>query len=150
MVPMVLTLQTAEGLHELACPPGACMDVGADVDCEIALDGAEILPRHCTLTRTGERRFRIKRLDQAAKFSVNGVEAPELEVEVPFLFGIGGETITLDLVMEDEAPVPTETSAEASASARVSRRGYLLQPPAIRLRVPEGVGEVRLQQSPGS
>lgn len=150
MVPTVLTFHTADGLHELACPLGACMDVGTDVECEIALDGAEILPRHCTLTRTGERRFRIKRLDEAAKFSVNGVEAPELEVEVPFLFGIGGETITLDLVMEDEAPVPTETSAEASSSARVSRRDYLLQPPTVRLRVPESVGEVRLQQSPGS
>lgn len=149
MVPTVLTLQTAEGLHELACPPGACMEVGADADCEIALDGAGILPRHCTLTRTGERRFRIKRLDDAAKFTVNGVEAPELEVEVPFRFGIGGETITLDLAMEDEAAVPAEVGAEASAAVRISRRGYLLQPPAVRLRAPGGIGEVRLQQNPG-
>ena len=148
MVPTVLTFHTADGLHELACPLGACMDVGTDVECEIALDGAEVLPRHCTLTRTGERRFRIKRLDEAAKFSVNGVEAPELEVEVPFLFDIGGETIKLDLTVEDEARVPAEASAEASSSARVSRRDYLLQPPTVRLRVPECVGEVRLQRSP--
>ncbi|MEZ5387274.1 MAG: hypothetical protein R3F13_17330 [Prosthecobacter sp.] len=158
MVPTVLTLHTADGLHELACLPGACIEVGTDAACEIVLEGSEILPRHCSLTRTGEQRFRIQQLDKAAKFSVNGVEAPELEVEVPFQFGISGETITFDLVFEEtgeELPTSSElpfASAsgedEARGALRAGRRDYLLHPLSVRPRVSENVGEVRLEAKP--
>lgn len=160
MVPTVLTLQTPDGLHELACPPGACIDVGTNAECEIVLDGAGILPRHCTLTRIGERRFRIKQLTADATFAVNGVEAPELEVEAPFRFGIGGETISFDLVEEDESaeaapvneppPSDDQPSEELRGPVRAGRRDYLLQPPVVRPRVPENVGEVRLESPPPS
>jgi len=160
MVPSVLTLHTADGLHELACPLGASIDLGTHIECEIVLEGAEIMPRHCALTRIGERRLRIKRLDDEAKFSVNDVEAPELEVDAPFRFGIGGETIMFDLVAEEESEAetraadslsePVATSEEAPGPQRAGRRDYLLQPGKLRPRVPEGVSEVRLPPVPES
>lgn len=157
----VLRLHSAEGLHELACPPDACIEVGSAPECDIVLEGATILPRHCRLRRVGETRFRIQRVAQAAWFTVNGVYGPDLEVETPFRFGIGAEEITFSLVMDGEEPsvldekekpgveAVTASVEQASVSQgpigmRANRRDYLLQPTAMRPRAGERVGEVVL------
>jgi len=164
MSPTVLRLHSSEGLHELACPPDASIEVGSAPECDIVLDGASILPRHCVLRRVGETRFRIQRAAQAAWFTVNGVYGPDLEVETPFRFGIGAEEITFSLVVEGEEPPVADghekpgaeevsaAVAEASVSegqngARANRRDYLLQPTAMRPRAGERVGEVVLEDA---
>lgn len=164
----VLRLHSSEGLHELACAEDACIDVGSAPECEIVLDGATILPRHCVLRRVGETRFRIQRATAEAWFTVNGVYGPDLEVETPFRFGIGAEEITFSLVMEGEEPpvldeeekqgaeaVPTAGQVEEALvsegqnGGRANRRDYLLQPTAMRPRAGERVGEVVLENDDG-
>jgi len=175
MPPRVLTLRSADGLHELACEMGSSIDLGSALECEVVLDGAAILPRHCVLRRIGERRFQISRAVPEARFTVNGVSAPELEVETPFQFGIGDELITFDLAAEGESlpelpawdepalmlgpvePVPTVGAVaekiapqqeEAHSSARPGRRDYLMLPAALRQRGGERLGEVLLDVPP--
>ncbi|OYW72089.1 MAG: hypothetical protein B7Z37_25880, partial [Verrucomicrobia bacterium 12-59-8] len=101
--------------------------------------------------RTGERTFQIIGVYAAAQFSVNGVTSSELEVNVPFKFGIGGEVFDVDLAEEVEAPLPETAVAgngngadEAAAGTRPSRRGYLLKPITLKPRAGERVGEVIL------
>ncbi|MDH4454382.1 MAG: hypothetical protein QE570_14500 [Verrucomicrobiota bacterium] len=163
MFPTVLTLRSADGLHELASELGSSIDLGSALECEIVLDGGATLPRHCVLCRTGERRFQISRAVPEARFTVNGVTAPELEVETPFQFGIGDEVIMFDLAAEGELlpelpawdePETPLFGAEARSGAvseelpqaahRPSRRDYLMQPTALRQRVGERLGEVLL------
>jgi TPR repeat protein len=163
MLTTVLTLRSADGLHELACELGSSIDLGSALECEIVLDGGATLPRHCVLRRSGERRFQISRAVPEARFTVNGVTAPELEVETPFQFGIGDEVITFDLTAEGELlpelpawnePEPPLVGTEARSSAlpeeppqaaqRPSRRDYLMQPTVLRQRVGERLGEVLL------
>lgn len=150
----VLRLHSAEGLHELACPADACIEIGSVPECEIMLEAATILPRHCVLRRVGETRFRIQRAAPEAWFTVNGVCGPELEVETPFRFGIGAEEITFSLIAEDEEPAEEATAAgppveepvsEEQNGARASRRDYLLQPTAMRPRAGGRVGGVVLE-----
>ncbi len=157
----VLTLRTADCLHELSCPMDASIDLGSSPECEIVLDGGAILPRHCVFRRVGEKRFRIQRVAPEAWFTVNGVYAPDLEVETPFQFSLGMEEIRFDLGVEGEEPpeqaedepsvaaavsdVPAE---ESQAVARSNRRDYLLQPTAMKPRAGERVGEVIVESSP--
>jgi hypothetical protein len=167
MLSTVLTLRSADGLHELACELGSSIDLGSALECEIVLDGVATLPRHCVLRRTGERRFQISRAVPEARFTVNGVTAPELEVETPFQFGIGDEVIMFDVAAEGELlpelpawdePEPPLVGAEAKngaipeeppqAAPRPSRRDYLMQPTALRQRVGERLGEVLLDAPP--
>lgn len=155
MSPTVLRLHSADGLHELACPADACIEIGSVPECEIMLEGAAILPRHCVLRRTGEKRFRIQRAAQEACFTVNDVHGPDLEVETPFRFGIGAEEITFSLVVEGEEADEEATAAavqpveepihEEQSSGRANRRDYLLQPTTMRPRAGERVGEVVLE-----
>lgn len=157
----LLILRTADGRHSLPCPPGASVDLGSDPACEVVLEGEGILPRHCVLNRTGDTHFQITAFTPTARFTVNNVSASDLSVEVPFTFGIDGETIEFDLGVEAdaEAPpadaphMPAEPPAKAvepsSLTPRANRRGYLLQPPAVKPRVAGRVGEVVLVQ-PGS
>lgn len=163
MFPTVLTLRSADGLHELACELGSSIELGSAMECEIVLNGGATLPRHCVLCRTGERRFQISRAVPEARFTVNGVTAPEIEVETPFQFGIGDEVIMFDLAAEgellpelpawDEPETPLFGAAASSGAApeeppqaahRPSRRDYLMQPTALRQRVGERLGGVLL------
>lgn len=100
MPPTVLTLRSADGLHELACEMDSSIALGSAPEGEIVLDGEAVLSRHCVLRRIGERRFQISRAVPEARFTVNGVTASELEVETPFQFGVGDELITFDLATE--------------------------------------------------
>ncbi|MBL9177951.1 MAG: hypothetical protein JNM65_07805 [Verrucomicrobiaceae bacterium] len=159
MSPTVLRLYSADGLHELACPADACIEIGSVPECEIMLEGATILPRHCVLRRMGETRFRIQRVTPEARFTVNGVYGPDLEAETPFRFGIGAEEITFSLVVDSEE-VDEEANAvvqqedvpahEDQSGARVNRRDYLLQPTTLRPRAGERVGEVVLDNDVGA
>ncbi|MFO1485146.1 MAG: hypothetical protein U1F71_17430 [Verrucomicrobiaceae bacterium] len=149
----VLRLLTADSLHELACPLDVLITVGSGLECEIVLDGATILPRHCEFRRVGDQRFRIKRAVPEAWFTVNGVCAPDLEVDVPFRFGIGTEVITFDLAVEGEAKLeqsgPDTAAADvmnvagaAQPPAHSGRRDYLLQPATLRRRAGDRSGVV--------
>lgn len=100
MPPTVLILRSAAGLHELSCEMDSSVELGSAPECEIVLDGVAVRSRHCVLRRIGERRFLISRAVPEARFTVNGVSASELEVETPFQFGIGDESITFDLATE--------------------------------------------------
>ncbi len=150
----VLTLRTQDGEHRILCPLHASLALGSTPECEIMLDGAGILPRHCVLYRTGEKTFQIVALFAAAQFSVNGVISSELEVDVPFKFGIGGDEFDIDLGSEEEAPLQEAVEAvqgngnhESPAGVRSSRRGYLLKPIALKPRARERVGEVIFENS---
>jgi len=152
----VLTLRTHDGEHQLACLPGASLDVGSGPECEIVLEGVDVLPRHCVLLRTGEQRFQITAAVVGARFAVNGVTAGELEVMVPFAFDIGGDVIEFDLVDDDaEVPPPDTTTTEHDAgtaitTARDNRRNYLLRPTGMKPRAGGRVGEVMLEPSPAA
>jgi TPR repeat protein len=162
MSPTVLTLRTAEGLHQISCPMDSFIDIGSAPECGIVLDGGNVLPWHCVLHRVGEKRFRLRRAVTEAWFTVNGVCAADLEVETPFRFDAGTEEITFDLVAEGEElsdqPVDEETkveagpldvpSDEAQAAARASRRDYLLQPTSMKPRAGRRIGEVVIENSP--
>jgi TPR repeat protein len=145
MFPTVLTLCTPDGEHRISCPRHSSLTLGSAPECEIMVEGAGILPRHCTLYRTGDRTFQIVALFAAAKFSVNGVISSELEVEVPFKFGIGGEVFELGLATEEEAPLHEAGEAAQGAGPRSSRRSYLLKPVALKPRAGQRVGEVILE-----
>ncbi|MFN0080650.1 MAG: hypothetical protein ACKVY0_29630 [Prosthecobacter sp.] len=159
----VLTLRTADSLHELSCPIDASIDLGSSSECEIVLDGGAILPRHCVFRRVAEKRFRIQRAVPEAWFTVNGVYAPDLEVETPFQFSLGMEEIRFDLGVEGEEPPEQAEEAssaeeagsdapaeESQAVVRSNRRDYLLQPTAMKPRAGERVGEVIVESSPES
>lgn len=152
----VLTLRTADGLHRLSCPMDAFIDVGSASDCEIVLDGGTVLPWHCVLQRTGEKRLRIRRAVPEAWFAVNGVTGADLEVETPFRFDTGTEEITFDLVAgnagssesadaKEEEPKSGEDTGAAAPAPRGSRRDYLLHPTALRPRAAERIGEVVIE-----
>ncbi len=154
----VLTLRTEDGLHSLSCPVGTVLDMGKDPTCEIALEGAEVLPHHCILRRMGERHFRVTAVAPAASFTVNDVSASDLGVDVPFQFGIGGENIEIDLAAEDDTPLvepheqgPADGDAPGSSqeppAARPSRRDYLLRRSPLKLRQGSRVGEVVMESS---
>ncbi len=146
----VLTLRTEEGEHRISCPLHASLTLGCGPECDVTFEGVSILPRHCVLYRTGERTFQIIGVFVAAQFSVNGVISSELEVDVPFKFGIGGEVFDVDLA-EGEEPLE-EAVVEASEAGtegaptgpRVSKRGYLLKPISLKPRGGVRVGEVIL------
>lgn len=152
----VLRLRTEESLHEIACPQDSSIDLGSESDCEIVLEGAGILPRHCVFRRVGEKRFRVTAAVPVAHFVVNGVTAGDLEVEVPFTFGINNEGIVFDLGSEEQDAPPEEatddvaTTEEATntAATRTNRRDYLLQPSAVKPRAGERVGEVLIEAPP--
>lgn len=161
MLPTVLTLRTDEGLHRLSCPMNAFIDLGSASDCEIVLDGGTVLPWHCVVQRTGEKRLRIRRAVPEAWFAVNGVTGADLEVETPFRFDTGTEEIVFDLVdgnAENPEPQsskdakadepPAAAGQESQASARPNRRGYLLHPTAVRPRAAERIGEVVIESAP--
>ncbi|MCB1276657.1 hypothetical protein [Prosthecobacter sp.] len=143
----VLTLRTPDGEHRISCPRLSSLVMGSAPECEIMIEGTGVLPKHCTLYRTGDRTFQIVALYAAAQFSVNGVISGEVEVEVPFKFGIGGEVFDLDLATEEEAPIP-EAMEEPLAGPRSSRRSYLLKPVALKPRPGQRVGEVILDGVP--
>lgn len=155
----VLTLRTEDGLHSLSCPVGTVLDVGGAPGCEITLEGEEVLEHHCLLQRMGELHFRVTAIAPSASFTVNDVSACDLGVDVPFRFGIGGETIEIDLVAEEEAEAatagrdePSSTGGDATghepAATRPSRRDYLLQRSPLRLRPNPRAGEVVLEVAP--
>lgn len=153
----VLTLRTEDGLHSLSCPVGTVLDVGRAAGCEILLEGDEVLHHHCLLQRMGELHFRITAVAPSASFTVNDVCACDLGVDVPFRFGIGGETIEIDLVTEEEVAglAPAGASADSGgdasghepATTRPSRRDYLLQRSPLKLRQNSRIGEVLLETS---
>ncbi len=128
MARTVLTLRTPDGEHRIACPLHGSLTLGCGPDCDVTFEGIGILPRHCVLYRTGERTFQIIGVFAAAQFSVNGVISSELEVDVPFKFGIGGEVFDMDLVEEEEVPLPEPVEVqgggtdEAPPETRPSRR----------------------------
>ncbi len=154
----VLTLRTQDGEHRISCPLLSSLDLGSAPECEIALDGVGILPKHCVLYRTGEKTFQIIAAVAVAHFTVNGVTAGELEVDVPFKFGIADEIIEVDLVSEeDEKPLQaaevTEAAAgnetnDSAAGARATRRDYLLQPTSLKPRGGGRVAELIVQTPP--
>ncbi|WP_449069573.1 tetratricopeptide repeat protein [Prosthecobacter sp.] len=157
-----MTLRTEDGLHSLSCPVGTVLDVGKDAECEIALEGAGVLPHHCMLRRMGERHFRVTAVAPSASFTVNDVSASDLGVDVPFKFGIGGETIEIDLAADEGAPsadlveqgaangADGAEAAPGPSSARPSRRDYLLQPAPLKPRLGGRVGEVLIEASPAA
>lgn len=158
----LLTLHTEDGRHALPCPVGAVLDLGHDPACEIMLEGEGVLPHHCMLRRMAERHFRVTAIATSARFTVNGVIATDLGVDVPFTFGIDGESIEFDLAAETEAESPAAEPGDppsasgtgsdsgavagAAATARSSRRDYLLQPATIKLRTGRRAGEVLLER----
>jgi TPR repeat protein len=157
MVQTVLTLRTQDGEHRVACPLLGSLTFGSGPECDVTFEGVGILPRHCVLYRTGERTFQIIGVFAAAQFSVNGVISSELEVDVPFKFGIGGEVFDMDLAEEEEAPLqetvevaPEVGRDETPSGARPSRRGYLLKPITLKPRAGERVGEVILTTTPSA
>lgn len=148
----VLTLRTEDGLHSLSCPVGTVLDVGRAPGCEITLEGAEVLHHHCLLQRMGELHFRVTAVAPSASFTVNDVSACDLGVDVPFRFGIGGETIEIDLITEEEAsaapdPAAGDPTDREPSATRPSRRDYLLQRSPLKLRQNRRVGEVLLETS---
>lgn len=153
---MVLTLSNLDGEHRISCPLHTSLTLGCGPDCDVTFEGVGILPRHCVLYRTGERTFQIIGVYAAAQFSVNGVTSSELEVNVPFKFGIGGEVFDVDLA-EGKEEVPLQERAEAEpgvgaegapAGPRTSRREYLLKPITLKPRAGQRVGEVILESGP--
>lgn len=158
MARTVLTLSTQDGEHRIACPLHGSLTLGCGPQCDVTFEGVGVLPRHCVLYRTGERTFQIIGVFAAAQFSVNGVISSELEVDVPFKFGIGGDVFDVDLAEEEEAeaplPEPVETQAggadETPPETRTSRRGYLLKPITLKPRAGERVGEVILTTAPAA
>lgn len=144
----VLTLRNAEGEHRISCPLHASLTFGCGPACDVTFDGLGILPRHCALYRTGERTFQIIGVFAAAQFSVNGVISSELEVDVPFTFGIGGDVFEVDLAEGDEELLPEPVADDAPVVARPSRRGYLLKPITLKPRGGERVGGVILAAMP--
>lgn len=156
----VLTLRTEDGLHSLSCPVWTVLDVGRDPACEIVLEGEDVQLHHCMLRRMGERHFRVTAVATSASFTVNNVSASDLGVDVPFQFGIGGETIEIDLVEEEEEPALMEPPEQVEATdddvpdgtqeppaARPGRRDYLLQQPPLKLRPNPRAGEVVMETS---
>lgn len=148
----VLTLSNRDGEHRISCPMHASLTLGCGPDCDVTFEGLGLLPRHCVLYRTGERTFQIIGVYAAAQFSVNGVISSELEVNVPFKFGIGGEVFDVDLAEGEEAPLQERVEVEPGVAAegvaagpRPSRRGYLLKPITLRPRAGQRVGEVILE-----
>lgn len=152
----VLTLRTEDSLHEISCPQDSSIDLGCAPECEIVLEGAGILPRHCVLRRVGEKRFRVTAAVPVAHFVVNGVTAGDLEVDVPFTFGINNEGIVIDLGSDETEKLPPEETdnaatfeeTENAAATRTNRRDYLLQPSAVKPRAGERVGEVLIESPP--
>ncbi|WP_395737737.1 hypothetical protein [Prosthecobacter sp.] len=163
----VLTLRTPDGEHRISCPMLGSLTLGSGAECDVRFEGVGIMPKHCVLYRTGERTFQIIGVFAAALFSVNDVISSELEVNVPFKFGIGGDVFDVDLVEgEEEAPVEEkamvmeavpgaeirsggegESAAMATATValpRTSKRGYLLKPITLKPRGGERLGEVIL------
>ncbi|MBN8419527.1 MAG: hypothetical protein J0L73_11465 [Verrucomicrobia bacterium] len=133
----------------------ASLTLGCGPDCDVTFEGVGILPRHCVLYRTGERTFQIIGVYAAAQFSVNGVISSELEVNVPFKFGIGGDVFDVDLCEEDRTVLPEPAGVEPGVvgdggqqGGRTSRRGYLLRPITLKPRGGLRVGEVILATSP--
>ncbi len=151
----VLTLRTQDGEHRISCPLHSSLTLGCGPACDVTFEGVGILPRHCVMYRTGERTFQIIGVFAAAQFSVNGVISSELEVKVPFKFGIGGEVFDVDLAEGEEVLLqePEEVESDAGAEAapagpRPSRRGYLLKPITLKPRAGQRVGEVIIAASP--
>ncbi len=146
----VLTLRTQDGEHRIACPLHASLTLGCGPDCDVTFEGVGILPRHCVLCRTGERTFQIIGVYAAAQFSVNGVISSELEVNVPFKFGIGGEVFDVDLAEGEEVPFvePSPEVEGVPAGQRPSRREYLLKPITLKPRAGQRVGAVILEAAP--
>lgn len=152
---MVLTLSNLDGEHRVSCPLHTSLTLGCGPDCDVTFEGVGILPRHCVLYRTGERTFQIIGVYAAAQFSVNGVISSELEVNVPFKFGIGGEVFDVDLaegeaetLREDGEVEPIPDVEGAPAGPRPSRREYLLKPITLKPRAGQRVGEVILEAAP--
>ena len=147
----VLTLRANDGEHRISCPLHASLTLGCGPDCDVTFEGVGMLPRHCVLYRTGERAFQIIGVYAAAQFSVNGVISSELEVNVPFKFGIAGEVFEVDLAEEEDAllqePEPPFAAGTAPAGPRVSRRGYLLKPITLKPRAGERLGGVIMTNS---
>ncbi|MBB5033464.1 hypothetical protein [Prosthecobacter vanneervenii] len=153
----VLTLRTQDGgEHRISCPLHSSLTMGSGEKCDITFEGPGIHDRHCVLYRTSERTFQIIAVVAAAQFSVNGVISSELEVNVPFKFGIGGEVLEMNLaegeeeaLMEaDEVEGSGAEAGETAAGARPSRRGYLLKPITLKPRAGARVGEVILPAFP--
>ncbi len=150
---MTLILRTGDGQHEMHCPPEACFDIGSSPECEVVLEGADVLPQHATLSRIGEKRFRITRSVPDARFTVNDVSGGELEVETPFWLALAEARILFDLISEDVRDPEAEqaeqkTDAENPTPARVNRREYLLKPAMLRLRNREHVASSQIEQVP--
>ncbi|WP_395752070.1 hypothetical protein [Prosthecobacter sp.] len=158
----VLTLRSLDAEHRISCPLLGSLTLGSSAECDLRFEGVGILPKHCVFYRTSERTFQIIGVFAAAQFSVNDVISSELEVNVPFKFGIGGEVFEMDLV-EDQDALPeekwevaetgtkSENTAENAAPAagpRTSRRGYLLKPITLKPRGGERLGEVILPPAP--
>ncbi|MDI1310915.1 hypothetical protein [Prosthecobacter sp.] len=144
-----MTLRNADGEHRISCALHASLTFGCGPACDVTFDGVGILPRHCVLYRTGERTFQIIGVFAAAQFSVNGVISSELEVDVPFQFGIGGDVFDVDLAEGEEEALQETVEAEPVADGvppvtRTSRRGYLLRPITLKPRAGERVGGVIL------
>lgn len=151
----VLILRTSDGEHRIPCPLHSSLTLGCGPECDITLEGVNILPRHCVFYHTGEHTFQIIGVYAAAQFSVNGVISSELEVNVPFKFGIGGEIFDIDLAAEETEPLPVEETPPPAArteapslESRPSRRGYLLKPITLKPRAGERVAEVILPPAP--
>lgn len=148
----VLKLRTDDGEHRISCPVQALLDVGSELECEIALDGEDVLPRHCSLRRVGEKRFHIVAAVGEARFTVNGVTGGDLEVDVPFTFKIGADIIEFDLVADDEEQLGVDEEVAESeagdymekptAAVRPGRRDYLLHPTVVKPRMGQRVAEV--------
>lgn len=145
---MTLILRTGDGQHEIHCPPEACFDIGSSPECEIVLEGTDVLPQHATLFRIGEKHFRITRSVSEARFTVNDVSGSELEVEAPFWLALAEARILFDLIGEDVCVPETEqkTNAENPTPARVNRREHLLKPALLRLRNREHVARSPIEQ----
>lgn len=152
----VLTLSTAEGEHSILFPVGTVMDVGSDAGCDIVIDADQVLPHHCMLHRVSEGHFQITAIATAARFTVNGVVSKDLGVDVPFKFGLGAAIIEVGLTTAPESKPETgsgagsgdTTPAVTGLTLRGGRRDYLLQPPAVKLRLGGRLGEVLVESAP--
>lgn len=149
-----LTLRTADSLHELHCPIGASIDLGSSPECEIVLEDDAVLPRHVSLRRVDETRFRIAHATSEASFMVNGVSGEVLEVEAPFWLGLVDDRIFFELQDEElpfqeaESESIKQSTDESPTSARVGRRDYLLKPSRMRLRSREPLAGNQMERAP--
>ena len=137
MSPAILTLQTEDTRHQLPCPAAAKFTLGSGEEADIALDGVDIPEHHCTLERIGERRFYIAGAAADLRCTVNGVTAPEIEVEVPFRFVLGGDVIDFDLEVETQAPASRRRDYLLGTTS-LRERVKVVRLPSVPVQVPEG------------